>query len=243
MTTGYIVQAALQNRTAMAADQCENTFHFTGASTEPTDSDIAGCIGRIADFYVATHGAALPITNWYSSEYPTIVIKVYDLAAAKPRPILGQATVTLPGPAAGTPLPEEVALCLSYYSNRNIPRKRGRIYLGPFSSNSLGAGAPGVSRPDTTFLASVAAAGTALLATSDGATSLGSIADSLSLHGILTTAPTFANVSWVLYSTLGEGTKAAPLPETDLLTAGWVDNEWDGQHRRRVKASARTLIA
>ncbi len=35
------------------------------------------------------------------------------------------------------PLPTEVAACLSYVADRNLPRNRGRIYLGPLGTNAL----------------------------------------------------------------------------------------------------------
>lgn len=36
-----------------------------------------------------------------------------------------------------TPLPREVAVTLSFYAERNQPRLRGRVYLGPFTSSAL----------------------------------------------------------------------------------------------------------
>jgi hypothetical protein len=242
VVAGYIAQAAFQALSGLAKDQAENVFHFVGATGEATGPEAAACILRMADFYLNNHGADLPITNWYSGEYPSVTFKVYDLAAAKPRPILAQASATLPGPAAGEPMPEEVALCLSYFGTRNIPRHRGRIYLGPFSSNCNGTGTGSASRPVAPLVASIVAAGTALAVIGDGADSLGSIASTLSVEGLLTPEPVSAPVSWVLYSTLGEGTKAAPEPDTELIVHGWVDDEWDGQHRRRIKASTRTTF-
>ena len=34
-------------------------------------------------------------------------------------------------------LPGEVAACLSYFAGRNLPRRRGRIFLGPLANNAL----------------------------------------------------------------------------------------------------------
>ncbi len=33
--------------------------------------------------------------------------------------------------------PREVALCLSYYSERNLPRFRGRLFIGPWPKDFL----------------------------------------------------------------------------------------------------------
>lgn len=46
------------------------------------------------------------------------------------------------GGAAVSPHPREVALCLSFYSERNIPRQRGRLYIP--AAFVEGAGALGV---------------------------------------------------------------------------------------------------
>jgi hypothetical protein len=32
--------------------------------------------------------------------------------------------------------PRQVAVCLSYYADRNLPRQRGRIYLGPWTTSN-----------------------------------------------------------------------------------------------------------
>lgn len=64
-----------------------------------------------------------------------VTVKAYDMADAEPRPIKGQYTE----PAAGT-LPAgapQVALCLSYYADRNLPRQRGRIYTGPWANSQI----------------------------------------------------------------------------------------------------------
>lgn len=59
--------------------------------------------------------------------------KVYDMADAKPRPIKASAPWVQRLPASTSVVPREVAMCLSYFSERNLPRFRGRIYLGPFA--------------------------------------------------------------------------------------------------------------
>ncbi len=51
---------------------------------------------------------------------------------------------TFPGKAPNPALPHEVALCLSFFAGRNLPRSRGRIYVGPFAiiANSNGRPTP-----------------------------------------------------------------------------------------------------
>lgn len=61
-----------------------------------------------------------------------IEVRAYDLADAKPRPERAFATTSRPFAFPdGTP---QVALALSYYSGRNLPRNRGRIYTGPYAT-------------------------------------------------------------------------------------------------------------
>lgn len=72
-------------------------------------------------------------------------VKLYRLGDAPPRePTTYDFTVS--GFSQSSGLPAEVALCISYYATRNIPRRRGRIYLGPLS-NLSGQFAAGDWRP------------------------------------------------------------------------------------------------
>jgi hypothetical protein len=58
---------------------------------------------------------------------PTTV-KMYDAQGTPPVFPVAQASGG-PATAPGSGVPREVALCLSYYSGQNIPRKRGRLYV------------------------------------------------------------------------------------------------------------------
>lgn len=59
--------------------------------------------------------------------------KVYDMADAKPRPVKAAAPWVGNSNSTATSAPREVALCLSYFSERNQPRFRGRLFLGPWN--------------------------------------------------------------------------------------------------------------
>lgn len=65
------------------------------------------------------------------------IVKAYDLADPKPRPIKGMTTYVPTTWNTITFGPRHVATCLSYYAQRNLPHSRGRIYLGPFDSSLL----------------------------------------------------------------------------------------------------------
>lgn len=61
--------------------------------------------------------------------------KLYKMSDPEPRfPIATKIKTVTPATALG---PREVALCLSFYSERNTPRRRGRLYLGPWPSGAL----------------------------------------------------------------------------------------------------------
>jgi hypothetical protein len=87
--------------------------------------------------------------------------KVYDQADAKPRPVKASAPWVVGDSSSVEHAPREVALCLSYYSERNLPRFRGRLYIGPFISaqmlpsqshidgvKALATGLAGIGGPD-----------------------------------------------------------------------------------------------
>lgn len=63
-------------------------------------------------------------------------IKVYDLGDTPPR-LPEVRPMTLGAMSAAASLPPEVAVCLSYYAGRPLPRRRGRIFLGPLTSSSV----------------------------------------------------------------------------------------------------------
>ena len=63
-------------------------------------------------------------------------VRLYNIEDPKPRPVRAEAIQESTGTLAPSG-PREVALCLSFYSERNLPRQRGRIYLGPWTSSSM----------------------------------------------------------------------------------------------------------
>lgn len=72
-----------------------------------------------------------------------VTVRAYDAQGSKPVYPAGEA-VENPGLAPATRSPGEVAMCLSFYSERNIPRYRGRLYL-PIAAQFAGL----VARPTT----------------------------------------------------------------------------------------------
>lgn len=90
---------------------------------------------------------ALDLANAYHDNRQAsteTTVKLYAADDPKPRPVKGQAVVQ-PGAVVSYGAPREVCLCLSFYADRNLPSRRGRIFLPvPAGPN----GAPGI-RPST----------------------------------------------------------------------------------------------
>jgi hypothetical protein len=224
-TTEVIVEAYLQSSTGLPKDRFINVWHFldtTGAA--PVDVCRTG-MAKIADFFTGASGISGVGNvgqNLQSFSTNTMHMIGYDFAAATPRPeiAIGQFTFA---PATNDNLPEEIALCLSYYTDRNLASKRGRLYIGPFNVQVLDTtGEP--PRPATTATRAMQAGGIRLVA----------IGTPVVLPPTLLVTPagsTNTSTAWALYSPK-LGTFAA-------IQHGWVDNEWDGQSRRRVEASTR----
>jgi hypothetical protein len=236
---GYIAQVTFQFQSGLPRDVSENVFHF--AEFGSGAADLAGAqqvCQRLADFYSGTEDTVdgATVANYFSNEIETLVkIKVYDLAAATPRPILYQDSFTIAPASDLTNLPPEVALCVSYFSTVNVKRQRGRIYLGPLSAFAVGTGP--YSAPVAAFVDTIVAAAKRLAVNTGDVAQLSTTL----LPGSPATGP--VKVVWCVLSHLGTGTPAAPAPELYVIDNGWVDNEWDGQSRRRIAATARTTWA
>ena len=72
----------------------------------------------------------------FASTQPTLEgftgfeVRAYALSDSLPRPPRGTGDTTQAGTGSAIG-PREVALCLSFFHERNIKRQRGRLYLGP----------------------------------------------------------------------------------------------------------------
>ena len=78
-------------------------------------------------------------------------VKLYRMEDSEPREPVGSASWQLSQGAQGDSGPRETACCLSFFSERNLPRQRGRMYIGPWRSSAC------VERPELTTRQNVAA--------------------------------------------------------------------------------------
>jgi len=70
---------------------------------------------------------AAVIDTWVGLPHQ-ITVKAYDAQGTVPVFPAGEATINT-GASSASATPREVALCLSFYGGRNLPRQRGRLYL------------------------------------------------------------------------------------------------------------------
>lgn len=66
--------------------------------------------------------------NTYLGSSREVVVKAYDAEKGKPNPPLAIKTLSA-GLTPASPGPRETSLCLSYYADSNVPRRRGRLYI------------------------------------------------------------------------------------------------------------------
>lgn len=104
-------------------DFCTNTLHFNTGSSSVSAANWQALTDALKGVWFATTGSH----QHYGSNGGKIV--AYDVADAHPRPEKAVTTYT-PGTWEGARNnPPQVTICSSFYSGRNLPRLRGRIYV------------------------------------------------------------------------------------------------------------------
>lgn len=133
----FKAQVSLNRVGGMAADVVTNTMHFDGDEgfenpNATWEGQGAGLTTRLIAFY-QNIGA-----NYGGQMAGTGTIKLYDMQAPVPR--VPRLTTNFTHGVGGSGLPSEVALCLSFraetLSGVNARRRRGRIFLGPFTTGA-----------------------------------------------------------------------------------------------------------
>lgn len=212
-------QVTIPRDTGIAEDNVVNTFYFdcndTGIGTAHSINNTT-ILSMLTTFYNAIDQYLSPVVG------PSATVKLYDMRDATPRVPTGTGTIALT-PGAGSGLPEEVALCLSFsgdiQSGDNPRRLRGRVYLGPLDSGN-GIITNGAYRPASSMLTAIANAASAMAATHQNSQN--------------------EDVNWAIYSRALDNEGSLDDAFNDV-TNGWVDNSYDTQRRRGPKPSAKTL--
>lgn len=210
-------QVTIPYDSGLPEDVAVNTFHFfAAAADQQAIDDVNGLLDNFYSAIPAGEGGAF--TAFYSNIVNSAAarIKTYNLDSPEPRQPLDTYDPQWAWAGAGSPLPQEVALCLSFQavgvSGSPQARRRGRVYLGPLAVTAIEASTSD-ARPESDLISRMASAASELLADS-----------------ITSTA------RWVVYSEAAGGVGYN-------VDNGWVDNAFDIQRRRGVAPTARTTFS
>lgn len=204
------VMVVFPNVSGLARDQFVNTFHFYAPTL---DEGLVGWLrDKVADFYNTNHGTNIQpgaVMSGFVDRAKPVEVKCYDLGDARPRPP-HTASFDLVAPVGQGYLPNETAITVSYYADRNIPRHRGRIFFGPLDRYCLATGVGDVLVNDNVRQGLNAA-----------------LADlALQVHGGTgAVLGIWSEMDQVLRYPLG---------------GGWVDNAFDTVRKRGARATQRT---
>lgn len=156
----FQAQVIFSGVSGKAEDVFTNTWHFRNDNIVGDADEVADRLAdHLAEFYTATPtnvAGGIALASRMSGQVIAgdIIVKVYDLGLPAPRfPLIRTRGNTVLG---STSLPSEVACCLSLVASQNTARNRGRIYLGPLTSNA-GQFTNGAFRPATILIDSMLA--------------------------------------------------------------------------------------
>jgi hypothetical protein len=158
-----LVQVSLPMDSGLPEDAVVNTWSIFTA--DPKDVSIAeNAETAIKAVYTAVQGHLSALLSG------VITFKWYDRADPLPRAPWHTVSSTITPPAGVGSMPQEVALCLSFHAapvSGVIPaRRRGRVYMGPFSNAEAGFAG---GRPGATLMDNLRDAGAALVVASQAA--------------------------------------------------------------------------
>jgi len=200
---------------ALAEDAVSNSFYFATPPTGPEPAGLENIRVDLNRFYNDPGEGEYPAKHLSPSlKGSDARLKVYNLGDPKPRPPILDVSLAL-ATVGGSPLPSEVAICLSFQAVKiaGTPqaRRRGRIYLGPIRTAAV---APGnVARVHGSAMGGIRSSAKKLILESNGA----------------------GHYPWVVQSGLDVDGQAP----TALVDNGWVDDAFDTIRRRGEKATLR----
>lgn len=240
--------AVLKHVSGLARDNCVNTFHFTGELAGFSDLNVVDAVRRMYLQPLGEPGNLIsPLGTYLSPAINTLDVHLYEvpgtLTDGKETPAGPPRFSSLGNPGdiaslvgvSATPLPSEVAACISYQGTPGAGvvqrRRRGRIYIGPLNTGAS-AKVGSVARPSAPFRDAMRDAMLRMInEVDDGA-------------------------EFVVYSRPFAGRAQidrpgrAPLPAIPARPATtvnvdqiWVDDEFDTQRRRGLQRTTRTLVS
>lgn len=223
------VQRIQAGKTLQAKDATVNTFYFDtgGDETTPAVGTMNSICTELDTFFNTAVGGGNAV-RFYMGESTMSAdqnsYKVFNMDHPTPRaPVAAPAAQNMTPQITTTPLPSEVACCLSFrgalVSGTAPGRRRGRVFIGPLNTNAVAwETASGHARPVSGLLTALTAGANRLK-------------DNLAALAIV----------WCVYSPTSRGGGAASAGCTPCSYA-WVDDAFDTQRRRGIKAGTRTAI-
>lgn len=197
--------------TNLPEDRVVNTFHFF--NLDPFTTHVQNVFDALTRFYTVPHPNT-PAVGIYIA--PVVMrsasLKAYNLADLPPR-VPTEVPLTLPAPNETAGLPEECAAVMSFHGEPPVTaRRRGRVYLGPLTTQAASfSSAGGFSGLTTTFRLTVNNAAQRLAGGLDGAD---------------------ADADWAIRSSV-------PAVNYVPIVGGWIDSVLDTQRRRGPRSDGR----
>jgi hypothetical protein len=210
---GIRLQYILPGKSNLPEDRYITTWAFRKISGDaPTNSDLDLCSLLVSNFFALVASPAIATINSFLAaavNRPLVETRAYTLQQPVPRqPRIVSRTL---GPNnSSESLPSEVALCASFFAGRNLPRQRGRVYIGPLTKAAADVpnSATGIVRPTPGLTNAIMESSKKL--------------QSEAING---------GLNWCVLSQADGALKS--------ITGGWVDNAFDTQRRRGEDASSR----
>lgn len=166
------VQCSIQGGSGLPADRFVNTFYVESVA-EPSEAEHGEIAEIFSHFYLSGRTetpAYSPLQSFMAGAgfvtgtSEDLTIKTYSMAEPEQRVPKVVATYNIVG--GGTPLPTQLAVCMSFkaapLSGVPVGRRRGRIFLGPLNTDALAMSDEGnwdASRPDLMLRVAVIHAG------------------------------------------------------------------------------------
>lgn len=194
------VMSVLHTADGLPENFVTNSWHF---------DDGGGQYSQIKDalttFYVSLRGMYSPLIQQSGHEF-----KMYQVSDPEPRAPKASFFWQFDAAPAGTALPSEVAMVLSFQaaqvSGQIQARRRGRVYLGPLNVAQVAANGGRPATANTTLIKTAAQA-------------------------LLSASTASSTWKWSTYSTVNNNGFS--------VANGWVDDAFDTQRRRGVAPANR----
>ena len=128
---GIRAHTILNGVSGLAEDRYVTTWAFGMFPPGPvTETGLDDAAAALEDFWTSSVGVGDTIKSWLGSQVGSIDIVLYDLGQTPPREPHPYGPISFT-PTSAASFPSEVSIALSFYADRNLPRQRGRVHIGP----------------------------------------------------------------------------------------------------------------